>query len=239
MAQQAQFTSVRAVASRLKSQFKVDMDIYEITQACADILKKMGFIALERSVFFANVDNFIVNMPGNIWKVRGVVRLDGSPAPPIPITLADIAFPPQVVFKMTEPAPGNTQAIMFESNYVPQFKGPYIDYVWDAPLLKFNETDIPVAIECTGIALDEEGFPEIPEEAFYGCLYYALYVYYQPLFLLGQISPQVWKEVEQWKERNVAQANHSTLMSALTANEKDKLFDILVSMDRKSTNLPI
>lgn len=234
-----QYVSVRAVASRLKSQFKVDMDIFDVVQSSADALKKMGLIALSRSVYFANVSNFCVNLPGSIWKVRGVIRLDGVPDNMPSITLTDVFFPPQVVFVMEEPAGSIGKPVVFEANYVPQFKGPYIDYVWDCPCLKFNETDVPVAIETTGIKLDDEGFPMIPEEAMLACIYYSLYTYYQPLFLLGQVPMNVWKEVEAWKERNIAQANASIMFSALTANEKDNLFNIMTSMDRKSFNYPV
>ncbi len=79
----------------------------------------------------------------------------------------------------------------------------------------------------------------IPEPAFYGCLYYALYVYYQPLFLLKQTDGQTMQMVEQWKERNMAQANQSMIMESLTANERDNLFHIMTSMDRKVFRLPI
>jgi len=78
----------------------------------------------------------------------------------------------------------------------------------------------------------------VPEPAFYGCLYYALYVYYQPLALLGQVDGNVMQLVEQWKERNIAQSNQSMIMDALTANERDHLFDIMTSMDRKQFGLP-
>jgi len=214
------------------------MDIFDIVQACSDALKKMGLIALERSVYVANVSNFCVNMPGAIWKVRGVVRLDGVPMPPLTIDVQDIFFPPQLVFTTTEESAGS-EPILFKANYVPQFKGPYIDHVWDCPHVRFNETDIPVAIECTGLKLDEEKFPMIPEEAFYGCLYYALYVHTQPLFLLGQVAPGVMAQVEKWKDQNVLQSNASMMFSALNDNEKDNLFNIMTSMDRKSFNFPV
>jgi hypothetical protein len=63
-------------------------------------------------------------------------------------------------------------------------------------------------------------------------------VYYEPLALLGQVDGGVMQMVEAWKERNIAQSNHSMMMEALTANERDQLFDIMTSMDRKQFGLP-
>jgi hypothetical protein len=234
-----QYVSVRAVVAQLKAQFKIDMDIYEAIHACSDALKLMGSIALDRSIYVANIQNFCVNMPNSVWKVRGVVRLDGIPNPPMTITVDDIYFPPQIVFTTEEVATTETAPILFEANYVPQFKGPYIDYVWKCPTLKFNETDIPIAVECTGIKVDTEGFPMIPEPALLGCLYYALYVYHQPLFLLKQIDINMMREIERWKDQKIAQANQSMMMESLTSNERDSLFDIMTSMDRKAFGLPI
>jgi hypothetical protein len=214
------------------------MDIYDIIQGCSDALRKMGSIALSRSIYIASVTNYCVNLPGTVWKVRGAYRIDGSPNLPITVTVDDIYFPPQEVFVMEESTIEPTVKLI-ESNYVPQFKGPYVDYVWDCPLVKFNETEIPVAIEVTGVKVDEEKYPMIPEPNYYGCLYYCLYVYYQPLFLLQQVPPAVMGQVEEWMNQNVAQSNQSAMMEALTANERDKLFNIMTSMDRKSFNYPV
>jgi hypothetical protein len=234
-----QYVSVRAIASRLKSQFKVDMDIFDVISACSDALKKMGYIALERALYQAQVTNFCLNLPGTVWKVRGVIRLDMSKIEMgVTVIPTDIYFPPQIVFQYEEPADLTDEPILLKGNYVPQFKGPYISHVWDCPYLRFNETDVPVAIEVTKIKTDDEGFPMIPEATFFGCLYYALYVYYQPLVLLKQIDLNTMQMVEGWKERNIAQANQSMMMEALTANERDSLFDIMTSMDRKQFGLP-
>jgi hypothetical protein len=234
-----QYQSVRAVASRLKSQFKVDMDIFECIQACADALKKMGYIALKRSCYQATVQNFGVNLPGTVWKVRGVIRLDiNTEAVGVTIVPQDIYFPPQLIFSFEEPTETPNDVILLKGNYVPQFKGPYIPYLWDSPYLKFNENDIPVAVEVTELAKDEEGFPMVPEPAFFGCLYYSLFVHYQPLALLGQIPLQLMQQVETWKNTNIAQSNSSMMMEALSVNERDNLFEIMTSMDRKHFGLP-
>lgn len=234
-----QYVSVRSVASRLKSRFKVDMDIFDVVQACGEALKKMGVIALERSIYSATVSNFGINLPGSVWKVRGVIRLDVIPEPPITISVQDIFFPAQVVFTVPDPAPTNPAPILFKANYIPQFKGPYIDYKWDSPWLRFNETGIPVAIEVTGLKVDEEKFPMIPEESFFGCLFYSLFVYYEPLFLLKQIDGQMMEKIEKWKNDNISQSNTAAAMQGLTSNERNKLFDILTSFDRKAFGLPV
>lgn len=234
-----QYVSVRAVAAQLKQQFKVDMDIFDLVQSCSDALGKLGAVALERSIYLANINNFCINLPGTIWKVRGVIRLDGSAEDlGMTVTVDDIYFPPQVVFVKEETDPSQYQPILLQANYIPQFKGPYIDYVWNCPTLKFNETDVPVAVECTGIKTDKEGFPMIPEEALLACTYYSLFVYHQPLFLLKQIDINMMRELERWKDQHMAQANQSMMMSALSTNERDDLLNIMTSMDRKAFGLP-
>jgi hypothetical protein len=215
------------------------MDIFDAVMGCSDVLKKMGAIALERSIYAAVINNFAITMPGNIWRVRGVVRLDVIPEPPITITVDDIYFPPQVVFVSPVEETNQSEPILFEANYVPQFKGPYIDYIWNCPTLKFNETDVPVAIECTGIKVDKENFPMIPETAQLACVYYCLFIYYQPLFLLKQIDINMMREIERWKDQHIAQANQSMMMESLSTNERDNLFDIMTSMDRKAFGLPV
>lgn len=235
-----QNVSVRAVASRLKSQFNIDMEIDLVVQACSDALRKMGMIALSRKVIVAKVDNFCVNLPPDVWKVRGVVRLD---APDVfqRITLQNIhdQFPPQIVFVDQENNPNDTSPVLLKSNYVPQIKGPYINFVWTCPYVKFNETNINVGIEVTGLSIDEEGFPNIPEPAYFGCLYYALFVYYQPMFLAGQIDPNRFAQIEEWKDRNVGQANSKMMLESLNSNERDSLFNIMTSFDRKRFGIPI
>lgn len=234
-----QYISVRAIASRLKSQFKVDMDIFDVVAACRDALDKMGTIALGRVIYQATVNNYCINMPGTVWRVRGVIRLDEPEVKPgINVVPSDIYFPPQIMFEFPEPDAPAEEVIFLKTNYAPQFKGPYIDYTWTCPLLKFNETDIPVAIETTALKTDSEKYPMVPQECFFGCLYYALYVYYQPLYLLKQIDGNMMQQVEAWKERNIAQSNQSALMAALTANERDNLMNIMTSFDRKAFSLP-
>lgn len=234
-----QYVSVRSVASRLKSLFKIDMDIFDVVQGCADALKLLKMIALERSIYQCKIDNFCVNLPGTVWKVRGVVRLDQVDQPPVTIDVQDIFFPPQIIFTQTETDLTKEGPILFKANYVPQFKGPYIDFVWDCPLLKFNETDVEIAVEVTGLKVDEEKFPMIPEESFYACLYYCLYVFYQPLFLLKQIDLQTMQQVEAWKDAKFRQAHASNMIEGLNTNERDHLFNIMTSMDRKAFNYPV
>ena len=157
-----QYVSVRSVASRLKSRFKVDMDIFDVVQASSEALKKMGGIALERVGIVAKVQDFAINLPGTVWKVRGVKRLDAPFEPPFKIIQQDIYFPPQIVFEF-EVNELELKPVEYKDNYISQFKGPYIDYTWDAPFLRFNENGGIVAIEATQIKKDSEGFPMIPE----------------------------------------------------------------------------
>jgi hypothetical protein len=232
-----QYQSVRAVASRLKSQFKVDMDIFDVVQGCSDALKKMGMISLVRYGIVARVENFTINLPGYIWKPRGVIRLSEIPEE-MKEVVDGIYFPPQILFKFDD-SDTTTTPESFKDNYVGQFKGPWVEHVWDAPYLRFNENDVLVGIEATGIKLDDEGFPMLPEPAFFGCLYYCLFIYQQPLFLVGQIPHFVMKQTEEWKDRNIAQSNANMMLESLDSNERDKLFDIMTSFNRKTYGFPI
>jgi len=230
-----QFESVRAVAERMKSRFKIEMDLHEVNAACADALRKMKALSLERKIIVARVNNFQVHVPG-VWKVRGVVRLESIP-PDFHIELQDIWFPPQIVFTQPEEEV-QQQTIMLKDNVVGRLKGPWEPYSWQQPYCRFNETDILVGIEVTTLAFDEEGFVKILEPAFFACLYYTLYAYYEPLFLLGQVPDKVWDEVTKWKNDNVRQGYTGLVMNALNSKEMDELFDIAVSMDRKKFGVP-
>jgi hypothetical protein len=59
------------------------------------------------------------------------------------------------------------------------------------------------------------------------------------LFLLGQVPPQTMAQVEKWKNDNVAQANSNLMLESLTSNERNELFDIMTSMNRKSFGYPV
>jgi hypothetical protein len=229
-----QYVSVRAVASRLKSQFKVDMTIFDCVQACADLLKKTGALTTIREGYAATISNFCINLPASVYKLRAVVRLDNQLVSSIKMSVQDIYFPPQDLFTVPADDEEPKPIKKLEDNVLPQLKGPYIPYVWKCPILKFNETDIPVVIEVTSVPTDEEGFPMIPEPMFFACLYYALYVHSQPLFLTGQIAPVQMQLIEKWKNDNVGQGNSSMMMEALSNNEMNEVFDIMTSMGRKS-----
>lgn len=236
-----QYISVRSIASRLSDDFGVDMDIFAVIRACSDALKKMGMFALSRFVYVADVKDFKILLP-KVWKVRGVIRLDGNwkTAFSGTIIIDDRVrlMQPQIIFKEEE-TDVSTEPVMLKANIIPNFRGPFIAHVWKNPIIEFNETDITVAVECTGIMLDDEGFPMLPEEAFFGCLYYSLFKYYQPRVIAGQIDPNRFQLITQWKDQNISQSVVAGMMTALTSNQRNELLDIMSSMDRKAFGYPV
>lgn len=237
-----QYVTVRSVAERLKSRFKIDMDIFDIKAACADAMRVCRVMPLERKVWVAKVDNFQIHLP-NVWKVRGVIRLDMIPNS-FHIEMQDIWFPPQVFFTTTETDVTTLEPIVLKSNYVPQIKGPWMDHKWECPYVRFNETDVTVGIETTALVTQKDEatgqeMPLIPEPAFYLCLFYALYVYYEPFYILGQIDERRFERITQWKDSKVRQGYAALGFNALTSNQLDEVFNVMTSFDRKQYGTPL
>jgi len=116
-------------------------------------------------------------------------------------------------------------------------KGPWVDFEWDCPFVRFNFTDFEVSLEYTELATDGDGYPLIPEEALDACVYYNVYTFAEPGLLAGQIPDYVFARVEEWKNRHVNQAKNRKAFNELSRNEHSKIFDIFTSMNRKSTNI--
>lgn len=230
------YVSVRQVASYIKDQFKIEMEFYDIIRNCAEALKLLKMYAIGHEVTFTTITDFCVKLP-TAYDVRAVIRLE-APSLTTHISLQEIAFPPQVVFEMPE-EPTSLETVTYKNNYVPDLRGPYIDFVWQCPNLKFNEDKVWVAIEYLSVKKDSEGFPMIPEVCFYACAYYCLYAYQLPELILGKIQPAVFSKIEELKNIKFGQARADKNLQALTNNEADKLFNVMVSMDRKAFNYPI
>jgi hypothetical protein len=230
------FVSVKAVASYVKDIFKQEMEISDVIRICSEALKLLKVFAIDNYIVVDRIDDFKIHLPG-VYKVQSVSRLD-NPVSAIHIEVQDIVHPPQIVFQvpaiLESPEPAS-----FKANYINQIKGPYMDFKWNCPCLEFNETDIQVLIEVVGVKKDADGYPMIPELAFYACAYYCLYVYQLPLMLLGKIQAGAFDRIENIKNNKFGQARADMLMDALNKNEVDKLADIMSSMDRKHFNIAI
>jgi hypothetical protein len=230
------YRSVLEVASFLKDKFKIEMNIYDVILNCAEALKELKQYATVKAWVITHVENFCVNLTG-VYDVRSVIRLEEPLDLGMDVFIQDLTFPPQVIFEMPpqEEVNGVTE---FKNNYIPHIRGPYIDFVWECPKLKFNEDKVKVAINTISIKRDKRGYPMVPEHSFYACAYFCAYAYMWPLFLLGKVEPFVWNELKDTSDRQFAKARARRTLAGLTNNEADKLFNIMVSMDRKAYGLP-
>lgn len=237
-------TSVEAIASRLVDQFGVEMNIYQVSENCMEALNLMGMLKLSKRAIAGCIKDQQFRMPVDCVDVKAVY---GLPNPrklgSVTLTIQDIAFPPQVFFL---PVP-NSEEDMLETkeltdsvlNYIPHFTGPYVDFNWDPPFLKFNECDgMHVVAVYNRIPINRSTLLcEIPQDAFAGCLNYCLYVYFQPLFLTGKIPKYVFDEVKDWKRIKMGQSITAVMMSKLSQNEMSKVHSVMSSFDRKRTNI--
>lgn len=231
------YVNIRAVGSDLKDRFKIEMQLHEIIRNSAEALKKLGVFAVGKKFIVDHISNFKIKVQ-HVHDVRAVILLE----PPLirpKIFLQDIFFPPQIVFEVSDDDPPPHQTFHFKHNYVPQIKGPYIDFEWDCPELKFNVDKFQVGILATGIKSDDEGYPMVPEEAVEVCSYYCAYIYHLPIFTLGKLQPVVWQEIKELKERAFAQARWTANWKAMNQNELDHLFNIMSSMDRKRHSISV
>lgn len=228
------YVTVQSVASRLIDHFNVEMSLDQIIIHSAQVLKNMGMLALNREVIKATVTNFALNTPARVRQVRGVIRLDNYYDLGMTVVIQDVYQPPQTVWTSTDEALADLTNDCVRNNYVPQLIGPYINFVYDCPFLRFNETDIDVALITTSMKVDEKGWPMLPEEAFEACVYYCLYVYTQPLFMLGKVPPVVFAEIKEWKNQKMRFAESSLMFTQLSQNEMDNVLNVMTSFDRKA-----
>lgn len=228
------------VADELMARYGIEMDKWDIVRLSASCLKRIGAFALQRKLYVAQVDNFQVTMPHDAYKVRGVVRLSSPKFPISNILVTDGVYqPPQIFFVEEVQETLSTTTLILKGNYIPWLNGAeYIDYDDDFPILKFNENDVQVAIEYTGLAIDKEGCPMIPEDVWEACMMFCLFTNFQSAYLAGTVDERKMGNTERWKDTAIAQARSKMTMSALTTNEKDKLLDIMVSIDRKVYGIP-
>lgn len=223
------YTSVYAIASELQDQFNVEMEIHQVARQTFKALRLMKTLALQRRMEIVDVEDYEAATCCQPYKIVSVTRVSPNPS----IRWNEIVFPPQTVWVKPEETFSFDKSEMPVTNYVPHIIGEYIDFVETEDGIKLNETGIKVAIEYTSIGLDEEGYPAIPESVQEGCLYYCLFVYYQPLFITGRINPNIFLKVEQWKNEKIRQAKNAYAFANLSKNELDKIFNIITSFDRK------
>lgn len=239
------FTSAQAVASKMVDKFHVEMDIWQVSENCMEALNRMGMLKNSRKAIVAPVKDQVLQMPVGAYDIIGVFRqpkahevLTNS----VTLTIQDITFPPQKIFVPIPNSDSELQEIELteeQANYIPHMAGPYIDFDYsDPPFLKFNELALNVIVLYNSIPIDRDtGLCRIPEAAFNGCLYFCLYTYFQPLFLMGKVQMGIWNEIKEWKDRNFNQSRQTLMYQKLSQNEMSKVHNVMASMDRKRYKL--
>jgi hypothetical protein len=237
--------SMQAVASAIERKFHIQLDIYDIIETTAEVLKKMGMIALSKSTDMYLVQNFCVKLPPTVSSIKSVTQMDPYNYP-TDIVIQDIYHPPSLTLERSNEVLGIEDTVENNGevvdggvmdNYLGQTKGVYTDFVWDCPYVKLNYTDYWIAVEYVKLSEDENGLPVIPEEALNACVYYNVYTYMEPVYLTGKVPDYVFARLEKWKDKHINQAKNDMMFGRLSANEQDKIFDIFASFDRKRTNI--
>jgi len=232
---------VQEVMAAIRRKFHLDMDIYEVTENCAEVLKKMGMITLKRKVEVMLVENYCVTLEPAAKQVLSVKQLQ-------PVTknviVQDRIWQPhretltnEVI--SIEPAIYTVEELNNQPkrNIPGQPKGIWVEFEWDCPSIRFNFTDFYVDVEYTTLAVDENNMPIIPEEALNACIYYNVYTYSEANILAGRIPEYLFARVEQWKDKHINQSKNRKAFSELSRNAMSELGDIYTSMDRKRTNI--
>lgn len=226
------------IADELVSQFSIEMDVWDIIRLSAKALKRVGAFALQRKVLHTLITNFQVVLPPDAYLARGVIDLTPRTSY-TPVYIVDgIYQPPQKIFVEPIEETYVPTPILLKNNYIPKFNGPWMPYEYDHPVMKFNETDKEILIEYTGLKVDEENKPMIPEDASEACLFFCLYSRTQSDYLLKKVDQNMVREVKDWKDTAITQCRAMLTMKALNSGEMDKLLNIMVSMDRKAYNIP-
>ena len=98
------------------------------------------------------------------------------------------------------------------SNRDGRFQG--YTYVIDKGIVKTSIEDGYIVISYKGLALDENGYPLVPDDEPFkiGLEYYILHRYLEPMYMMGKISDKAFNYVEQKRHFYTARANNSLQM---------------------------
>ena len=229
-------SSTYEVHSDLIDMYNLDLDLYWVKKQCYKAMQKLKLLMIDRTITVATVENFCIKLDAVYFRVNSVIRIDQTVLANVNVDLQDIYFPPQDVFVFPEESTV-VDVKLLEGNKIPEIKGPYMDYEWDCPYVRFNEDNAYVAIEAMKVRSDDKGFPLIPEVALNACVAWCAYVYYRPMFMQGKIGVAQYQAIEEWKNREFGQARGDSYTQQLSRNDIDEIFDVVSSMDRKHYNV--
>ena len=89
-----------AIASTLKDQFNIDMDIYLVVKHSAKALELMGMIATHKEVLMGLVENYCIKVPPEVVKITSVICTSKPVDESWKYEIQDITHPPQVIFRI-------------------------------------------------------------------------------------------------------------------------------------------
>jgi hypothetical protein len=237
------YVSVKYIADELVTQFGVEMELSSVLQMSVKALKLMGVFAAQRKTFGTFVKNMRVCLPPDAYKARGCRQMAPIKDYSQNILITDpIPQPPQTFFVSPAPIPETStdECLVIQNKDIlgGYSLGPYVPYIYEHPYLHFNVTNVEVVVEYSGLALDKNGIPMIPDFATEGCLYYCLYTDAQAKLLLRKIDPAIYAEIKQWKNDKINQSIANGVMEGLNRGEMDSVLNIMVNMDRKAFGIP-
>lgn len=238
------YASVEEVASQIVDDFGIEMDIYMVMQNSMQCLNNMGMMVNKKCAVMGVAEDQQLRMPVGAYDIKAVFSpnaLCHVPGNSVTLTIQDIWFPSAKIFVPVPNTDTNTQSAELTAvqlNYIPYITGPQIDFEWEPPFLKFNETAPEVIAIYSSIKVEEKsGLPAIPRAALEACVNYCIWKHYRPLFYTKKIDGQVYAEIKSEKRRFMAKAETKHMLSKLNQNEMSKVFDIMSSFNRKRTNI--
>lgn len=232
------YRTVKAVAETLRRKWGVEMDLWQVASNCKQVMRDERVIPLIKKLQIETVEDFTVALGNDVFKILAVIELDSPPVLTTgSIVIGDILFPPQTVWVGWEPASTLTSEELNELNALPYFRGPYVDYSWEPPNLRFNLDKMEVGILFSAVPTDDDGFVLIPEDMVDALANYCAEIHLKPLFILGKVQMGIYQQVQLETERAFGSGRWNMMMNNLSQNETDKLLSIMTSMDRKAPNI--
>ena len=189
-------------------------------------LQDIDLIAVKDYLYFAKVKDFKVKAPCNCYHIKSIT----APTYAIKnygIYYTDTTLSISNTIDVHKSDPNHTY---HAHNYIETPQGPYVDYVWQGEYIKFNYNHPEVAIEYTGMYVDEEGYVFIPEDALEAVVLYIVKRHDYAKLRSGQGNPNIYAETT----RLYGEAKRKAKASALNKNYMDKVLDVLYSFDRKT-----
>ncbi len=245
--------SVKAIPMTYKQLFRRDLDLYDAIAYAQMAVRKTGNLTLKDKGVILEVSNYMIAVPcdihrilaianptplnnysygrdvasGNIFLQNGALFNETSPtSPESVVTPSNPSFPVGVSYLIDD-----------ANNYVRNYRGSLIDFVWEGNYLKFNNTGMRVEIIYQGVYTDCDGIFMIQESDLLAICYYINYIDLSARFYNGEgVNPNA---IAMAKEEMSKHFGQSSIGDGFTANEMDKIFNTLTSHNRKKFNVQL